>query len=301
MIRQKRRRAEAMQTSEAVLLPRRTWHQRLTRLLVRNKGIPIGGTLLVVVIGMALLAPWLSHLDPTALNPRGRLAPPGQGHLFGTDNLGRDVFSRTVWGARLSLEIGVLVATLTALSGTCVGLLAGYFRRLDTPIMRVMDGMMAFPGIVLAIALMSAMGPSTFNVITALTMVYTPRLARVIRSLTLSLRQMQFVEAAHAQGMSHQRVLVRHILPGCLSPLIVQGTFLFAEAVLGEASLSFLGAGTPPYIPSWGNMLEESRAYLRDAPWTMLFPGLSLTVTVLALNLFGDGIRDVLDPRLRQG
>ena len=301
MIRQQRRRAEAMQTSEAGLFPRRTWYQRLTRLLVRNKGISIGGTLLVVVMGMALLAPWLSRLDPMALNPRGRLAPPGQVHLFGTDNLGRDVFSRTVWGARLSLQIGVLVATLTALSGTCVGLIAGYFRRLDTPLMRVMDGLMAFPGIVLAIALMSALGPSTFNVITALTMVYTPHLARVLRSLALSLREMQFVEAAHAQGMSHQRVLVRHILPGCLSPLIVQGTFLFAEAVLGEASLSFLGAGTPPYIPSWGNMLGEARAYLREAPWTMLFPGLSLTVTVLALNLVGDGIRDVLDPRLRQG
>ena len=301
VIRQQRRRTVAMRTSAAVRLPRRTWYQRLTRLLVRNKGIPIGGTLLVVVIGMALLAPWLSRLDPMALNPRGRLAPPGQGHLFGTDNLGRDVFSRTVWGARLSLEIGLLVATLTALSGTCVGLIAGYFRRLDTPIMRVMDGMMALPGIVLAIALMSAMGPSTFNVITALTIVYTPRLARVIRSLTLSLREMQFVEAAHAQGMSHQRVLVRHILPGCLSPLIVQGTFLFAEAVLGEASLSFLGAGTLSYIPSWGNMLGESRAYLRDAPWTMLFPGLRLTLTVLALNLLGDGIRDVLDPRLRKG
>jgi len=271
------------------------------RLLVRNKGIPIGGTLLVMVIGMALLAPWLSHLDPMVLNPRGRLAPPGQLYPFGTDNFGRDVFSRTVWGARLSLQIGLFVATLTALSGTYVGLIAGYFRRLDTPIMRVMDGMMAFPGILLAIALMSAMGPSTFNVITALTIVYTPRLARVVRSLTLSLREMQFVEAAHAQGMSHQRVLLRHILPGCLSPLIVQGTFLFAEAVLGEASLSFLGAGTPPYIPSWGNMLGEARAYLRDAPWTMLFPGLSLTVTVLALNLLGDGIRDVLDPRLRKG
>ena len=301
MIRLKRQRREALQTRAVVLPPRLIWRQRLMRLLLRNKGIPIGGTLLVVVIGMALAAPWLTHLDPMGLNPRGRLMPPGQLHPFGTDNFGRDVFSRTVWGARLSLEIGFLVAILTAISGTCVGLIAGYFRRLDTSIMRVMDGMMAFPGILLAIALMSALGPSKFNVVTALTMVYIPRLARVIRSVTLSVREMQFVEAAHAQGMSHQRILWRHILPGCLSPLIVQGTFLFAEAVLGEASLSFLGAGTPPYIPSWGNMLGEARAYLRDAPWTMLFPGLSLTVTVLALNLLGDGIRDILDPRLRRG
>jgi peptide/nickel transport system permease protein len=221
---------------------------------------------------MALLAPWLTGTDPTALNPRDRLIPPGQMHLFGTDNFGRDVFSRTVWGARLSLEIGCLVALLTTLSGTCVGLIAGYFRRLDTPVMRVMDGMMAFPSILLAIALMSAMGPSTFSVVTALTVVYTPRLARLVRSVTLTLREMQFIEAAHAQGMSHQRMLLRHIFPGCLSPLIVQTTFLFAEAVLGEASLSFLGAGIPPYIPSWGNMLGEARAYLRDAPWTMVFP-----------------------------
>ena len=265
------------------------------------KGIAIGGTLLVVVIGMALLAPWLSHLDPMALNPRGRLAPPGQVHLFGTDYFGRDVFSRTVWGARLSLAIGLCVALLTTLSGTCVGLIAGYFRRLDTPVMRVMDGMMAFPGILLAIALMSAMGPSMFNVVTALTVVYTPRLARLVRSVTLTLREMPFIEAAHAQGMSHQRILLRHILPSCRSPLLVQTTFLFAEAVLGEASLSFLGAGIPPYIPSWGTMLGEARAYLRDAPWTMMFPGFSLTVTVLALNFLGDGMRYVLDPRLRKG
>ena len=301
MIKQKRQRLETLPADKAGRWPPLTWHQCLTRLLVRNKGIPIGSTLLVMVLGMALLAPWLTGTDPTALNPRARLIPPGQMHLFGTDNFGRDVFSRTVWGARLSLEIGCLVAFLTTLSGTCTGLIAGYFRRLDTPVMRVMDGMMAFPGILLAIALMSAMGASTFNVVTALSVVYTPRLARTVRSVTLTLREMQFIEAAHAQGMSYQRILLRHISPGCLSPLIVQTTFLFAEAVLGEVSLSFLGAGIPPYIPSWGNMLGEARAYLRDAPWTMVFPGLSLTVTVLALNILGDGIRDVLDPRLRKG
>jgi peptide/nickel transport system permease protein len=262
--------------------------------------MPIGGVLLLGIVVLALFAPLLTTIDPTALNPRGRLTPPGGTSLFGTDNFGRDVFSRTIWGARLSLQIGCLVSVLTVVSGTCVGLTAGYFRRLDTPIMRLMDGMMAFPGILLAIALMSALGPSTVNVITALTIVYTPRMARVVRSVTLTVREMPFVEAARAQGMYQRRILLRHILPQCLSPLIVQGTFVFAEAVLGEASLSFLGAGTPPYIPSWGNMLGEARAYLRDAPWTMLFPGLTLSVTVLALNLLGDGIRDWLDPRLRQ-
>jgi peptide/nickel transport system permease protein len=287
-------------TAEDVVAPPTPWHRRLSQTIIRHRGIPVGGIVLVAVAVVALAAPLLTTVSPTALNPAGRLAPPNGEHLFGTDNFGRDVFSRTVWGARLSLEIGFLVSALTVLMGTAVGLLGGYFRRLDTLIMRLMDSMMAFPGIVLAIGLMAALGPSKYNVITALTVVYTPRMARVVRSIVLTIREMQFVEAARAQGTSNPRILLRHILPNCLSPLIVQGTFIFAEAVLGEASLSFLGAGTPPYIPSWGNMLGEARAYLRDAPWTMLFPGLSLTLTVLALNLLGDGIRDLLDPRLRK-
>jgi peptide/nickel transport system permease protein len=291
--------AEAVPTLEDFLQPRIAWYRRLAQTMIRHKGIPIGGLALLAVILIALAAPLLTSIDPTALNPRDRLSPPSEQHLFGTDNLGRDVFSRTVWGARLSLEIGFFVSALTVLMGTVVGLMAGFFRRLDTPIMRLMDSMMAFPGIVLAIGLMAALGPSTYNVMTALTVVYTPRLSRVVRSIVLSIREMPFVEAARAQGTSSPRILLLHILPNCLSPLIVQGTFIFAEAVLGEASLSFLGAGTPPYIPSWGNMLGEARAYLRDAPWTMLFPGLSLTLTVLALNLLGDGVRDVLDPHLR--
>lgn len=292
--------ADTVPLTEDFLKPRAAWYSRLAQVTTRYKGVPVGGLVLLGVIVVALAAPLLTGIEPTALNPRGRLSPPSAQHLFGTDNFGRDVFSRTVWGARLSLEIGFLVSALTVLSGTAVGLAGGYFRRLDTPIMRLMDSMMAFPGIVLAIGLMAALGASKFNVVTALTVVYTPRLARVVRSIVLSIREMQFVEAAQAQGTSSLRILLRHILPNCLSPLIVQGTFIFAEAVLGEASLSFLGAGTPPYIPSWGNMLGEARAYLRDAPWTMLFPGLSLTLTVLALNLLGDGIRDVLDPRLRK-
>ncbi len=291
---------EAAWTVEEVVAPPMAWHRRLRQTIIRHRGIPVGGIVLVAIVMVALAAPLLTTMSPTALNPAGRLAPPNGEHLFGTDNFGRDVFSRTLWGARLSLEIGFLVSALTVLMGTAVGLLAGYFRRLDTPIMWLMDSMMAFPGIVLAIGLMAALGPSKYNVITALTVVYTPRMARVVRSIVLTICEMQFVEAARAQGTSNLRLLLRHILPNCLSPLIVQGTFVFAEAVLGEASLSFLGAGTPPYIPSWGNMLGEARAYLRDAPWTMLFPGLSLTLTVLALNLLGDGIRDLLDPRLRK-
>jgi peptide/nickel transport system permease protein len=292
--------AHPVPLTEDFLKPRTAWYARLLLVMMRHKGIPVGGLVLLAVVVIALAAPLLTSIEPTALNPRGRLLPPSDQHLFGTDNFGRDVFSRTVWGARLSLEIGFLVSALTVLTGTTVGLAGGYFRRLDTPIMRLMDSMMAFPGIVLAIGLMAALGASKYNVVTALTVVYTPRLARVVRSIVLGIREMQFVEAAQAQGTSSPRILLLHILPNCLSPLIVQGTFIFAEAVLGEASLSFLGAGTPPYIPSWGNMLGEARAYLRDASWTMLFPGLSLTLTVLALNLLGDGIRDVLDPRLRK-
>jgi peptide/nickel transport system permease protein len=291
---------EVTWTAEEVVLPPTPWHRRLSQTIIRHKGIPVGGIVLMAVVVVALASPLLTRISPTALNPAGRLAPPNGVHLFGTDNFGRDVFSRTIWGARLSLEIGFLVSALTVLMGTAVGLLAGYFPRLDTPIMRLMDSMMAFPGIVLAIGLMAALGPSKYDVMTALTVVYTPRMARVVRSIVLTIREMPFVEAARAQGTANLRILLRHILPNCLSPLIVQGTFVFAEAVLGEASLSFLGAGTPPYIPSWGNMLGEARAYLRDAPWTMLFPGLSLTLTVLALNLLGDGIRDLLDPRLRK-
>jgi peptide/nickel transport system permease protein len=297
---QEYRLAAAVPTIEDFLPPRIVWYRRLAQTMIRHKGIPVGGLALLTVVSIALAAPLLTSIDPTALNPRGRLSPPSESHPFGTDNFGRDVFSRTVWGARLSLEIGFFVSAFTVLMGMVVGLMAGFFRRLDTPIMRLMDSMMAFPGIVLAIGLMAALGPSTYNVVTALTVVYTPRLARVVRSIVLSIREMPFVEAARAQGTSNQRILLLHILPNCLSPLIVQGTFIFAEAVLGEASLSFLGAGTPPYIPSWGNMLGEARAFLRDAPWTMLFPGLSLTLTVLALNLLGDGVRDVLDPRLRK-
>jgi peptide/nickel transport system permease protein len=228
------------------------------------------------------------------------MQPPNGLHLFGTDTQGRDVFSRVVYGARLSLTVGLAVSFSVLIVGTLIGLAAGYFPRLDTPFMRVMDGMMAFPGIILAIAIMAARGARVENVVLALSIVSAPRLARVVRSVVLTLRETQFIEAANSVGCTDVRIIWQHLLPNCFSPLIVQISFIFAEAVIGEASLSFLGAGAPPEIPSWGSMLNDSRVVLRQAPWTMMFPGTALTLTVFALNLLGDGLRDLLDPRLRR-
>jgi peptide/nickel transport system permease protein len=266
---------------------------------LRNRRLVIGTLLLVAVFGVAVLAQALATHDPLRVRPEIRLSPPGAEHRFGTDNFGRDLYSRTIHGARTSLLVGGMVALLAAVIGTAIGLLGGYYPRLDIVLMRVMDGMMAFPGIVLAVGIMAAMGPRVSNVIIALAIVQTPRVVRVVRSVVISLRNMQYVEAARCMGVSDWRMLLRHILPNCVSPLIVQCTFIFSEAVLGEASLSFLGVGAPPEIPSWGVILGEARLYIRNAPWMMFLPGMALTVTVLALNLLGDGIRDWLDPRLR--
>ena len=274
---------------------RRGWLRRA----VRQKNVAVGGALLIALIVVALIAPLLATHNPQAIVGYARLRPPSDIHFFGTDAQGRDVYSRVVHGARLSLGVGFAVATTTLLAGTLLGLIVGYYRRADAIIMRVMDGMMAFPGIILAIGIMAVRGAQVSNVILALTIVYTPRLVRVVRSIVLSLRGMQFVEAAQAIGIPNPRILWRHILPNCVSPLIVQASFIFAEAVLGEATLSFLGAGASPEIPSWGGMLNDSKSILRQAPWTMLFPGAALTLTVFALNLLGDGLRDLLDPKLR--
>ena len=277
-------------------LRERPWHADL----FRHKGIVIGGALLFIILMTAILAPVLATHDPGAVRPEVRLSPPGPVHYFGTDNFGRDLYSRTVFGARVSLLVGGSVALLSGLAGVVFGLLAGYYRRVDTPLMRVMDSLMAFPGIVLAVGIMAAMGAHVANVIVALSVVYTPRVVRVVRSVVLTIVNMQYIEAARTIGLADRRILFRHILPNCISPLIVQGTFIFSEAVLGEAALSFLGVGTPPYIPSWGIILGEARLYIRPAPWMMILPGLALTITVLGLNLMGDGIRDWLDPRLRR-
>ena len=264
-----------------------------------HRGAVVGALIVVCILLVALAAPVLALHDPLFLDANIRLQPPGPDYPFGTDNQGRDTYSRVVYGARLSLLVGFGVALLTLVLGTTVGLLAGFYRRFDTLVMRIMDGLMAFPGVILAIAIMAAVGPRVENVILSLTVVSTPRLARVIRSGVLQIRELQYVEAARAIGVGATRLLVRHVLPNCMAILIVQLTFIFADAVLGEASLSFLGAGTPPEIPSWGNMLGDARQYLSRAPWTMLAPGAALMLAVLGLNLLGDGIRDLLDPRLR--
>jgi peptide/nickel transport system permease protein len=267
--------------------------------VLRNSAILLGGLLVLGVLVTAVAAPFVAPHDPLQVNAMQRLQAPSHLHWFGTDDFGRDVFSRVLYGARLSVWVGSMTAVIASVAGIAMGLVAGYFSRLDNPLMRVMDGFMAFPSVILAIAIMAALGPRVFNVIVALAVVQTPRVARVVRGVVLQVREFDFVEAARALGTGDWHLLLRHILPNCLSPLIVQTSFIFAYAVLTEASLGFLGVGAPPEVPSWGNILSEGRIYLRRAPWIALFPGLAIMTTVLGSNLIGDGLRDELDPRLR--
>jgi peptide/nickel transport system permease protein len=275
--------------------PSRAWLAALTR----RRVTVLGGVLVALNLVVAALAPVLAPWDPLALDVQSRLRGPAAAHWFGTDDVGRDVLSRVLYGARISVIVGGLVVGLAVAAGLVVGLAAGYFRRLDGLLMRGMDGMMAFPAIILAIALMASLGPSLRNVIVALGVVYAPRIARIVRGSVLVVRELPYVEAAAALGVSDLGIVGRHVLPNCLSPVIVQTTFLFALAVLGEAALSFLGVGAPPFVPSWGNMLAEGRLYLQQAPWLTLFPGVAIMAMILGLNLFGDGLRDALDPKLR--
>ncbi len=258
----------------------------------------IGGALLLAMIAMAILAPYLGTIDPQAVSPIRRLRPPSELYLFGTDMLGRDVYSRVVYGARISLIVGLSVAVLSILIGLALGLVTGYVRAVDTVLMRVMDGLMSIPPVLLAIALMALTKASVENVIAAITIAEVPRVTRLVRSVVLSLREQPFVEAAVAAGTGFVRTLVRHILPNTIAPLMVQGTYICASAMITEAILSFIGAGTPPNIPSWGNIMAEGRSVFQVAYHIILFPGIFLSVTVLAVNLLGDGLRDALDPRL---
>jgi peptide/nickel transport system permease protein len=246
------------------------------------------------------LAPWVAPFSPERMDVVHRLAPPSLLHPFGTDDFGRDVLSRVIYGARLSVTTGALVVVVSTIAGSILGLLSGYLRRLDDVLSRVTDALMAFPDILLAIALMAALGPSLVDVVAALGTVYTPRVARLVRGATLVLSRLQFVEAAEALGAGDGRIVRQHLLPNLMSPLIVQATFIFAAAVLTEAALSFLGAGIPPTTPSWGNMVAGAQQYMDRAEWLILTPGIAIVVTALSLQILGDALRDALDPRLRR-
>ena len=291
---------QATLTLDKLERPSATFIAKSRHILSRNPSLLVGLVLMLIIAFLAVAAPLLMTHSPTKQVPLDRLLSPFGTHLLGTDGQGRDIYSRTLKGAQISLLVGTSVAALTCVFGGLIGLVSGSMPRLDGIIMRVMDGMMSFPSIILAIGIMAVRGAAVSNVILALTVVNTPRMARVVRSVVIGTSQSQFVEAAESIGASHSRVLFRHVTPNCLSPVIVQTSIVFAEAVLAEATLSFLGAGAPLEIPTWGGMLSESRVFLSQAPWTMLVPGAALTITVFALNLVGDGIRDVLDPKLRQ-
>ena len=283
--------------AEQLLAPRRRF--RLVRKLFKHRSFVIGLAIVVLLVLAAIVGPWLTGLDPTAMRMRNRFKPPMEGLWFGADQFGRDMLTRVLHGARLSLFIGLSVAVLSGIVGTLIGIAAGYFRRLDSLLMRFMDALLAFPAILLAIGISAALGPQTTSVIVALAVAYVPRTARITRASTLVIREMEYVEAARLAGAGHLRMIFKHILPNCMGPLVVQLTFVFAYAILAEAALSFLGIGPPPPAPSWGNIIAEGRDYSVEAWWIMLFPGLAISLAALGMNLLGDGLRDVLDPRLK--
>jgi len=286
----------------AIALPRvrsasPTW-RRFKDALRRHPTAIAGAVVLTLMIVIAILAPWLGTVDPQAVSPLKRLTPPSEPFWFGSDMLGRDVYSRVIYGARVSLAVGLAVAFLSTLVGLAIGLVTGYIRWLDAIVMRIMDGLMSIPSVLLAIALMALTKASIENVIVAITLAEVPRVVRLVRSLVLTLREQPYVEAAVAAGTTLPRILSRHILPNTVAPLLVQATYVCASAMITEAILSFIGAGTPPNIPSWGNIMAEARSLFQIAGYLIFFPGLCLSLTVLAVNLLGDGMRDALDPRL---
>lgn len=273
----------------------RIWLRRLAT----NKSFLLGAILFGSICLITLAAPLITSVDPNALSVRNRFKPPSEVYLFGTDNLGRDMLSRVLNGARLSLGIGFAVVILNAVFGVLLGAIAGYYRRLDDLLMRIADALMAFPAVLLAIGIAAALGPSAATAIIALAVVYIPRTARVVRASILVARELDYVQAARAAGARDGRILWHHIMPNCMAPLIVQLSFVFAYAVLSEAVLSFLGLSAPPTVPSWGVLIAEGRTYLREAAWLTVIPGIAIAATVLGLNLLGDGLRDVLDPRMK--
>ena len=285
----------------AIDLPKKsvspTW-QRFKDALRRHPTAIAGAIVLLAMILVALAAPWLGTTDPLSVSPIRRLRPPGDQYRFGTDMLGRDVYSRVIYGARVSLAVGLAVALLSTAIGLAIGLVTGFVRWLDAVLMRVMDGLMSIPSVLLAIALISLTTASLRNVILAITITEIPRVVRLVRALVLTLREQPYIDAAVASGTRLPTILLRHILPNTLAPLLVQATYICASAMITEAILSFIGAGTPPNIPSWGNIMAEARSLIQVAGTILLFPGIFLSLTVLSVNLLGDGLRDALDPRL---
>ena len=269
--------------------------------LRNNLTVTIGGVLLLVLVLIGIFAPYLGTVDPTALAPAKRLRAPSELYWFGTDALGRDIYSRVIFGTRVSLTVGLSVAALATLAGLAIGLISGFVRWADGIIMRIMDGLMSIPPILLAIALMALTRGSVGNVIMAITVAEIPRVSRLVRGVVLSLREQPYVDAAIASGTRTPMIILRHILPNTLAPLLVQATYVCASAMIVEAILSFIGAGTPPTIPSWGNIMAEGRALWQVKPFIVFFPAAFLSVTVLAVNLLGDGLRDALDPRMAKG
>lgn len=270
------------------------------RRISQSRGIIIGASILTIVILMAIFAPFITQYDPIEIDPLTGLKPPSQEHIFGTDNFGRDVFARVLYGGRLSVQVGIISILIASTIGTLLGILAGYIGSwVDIIIMRFVDVLLAFPGILLALAIVAILGKSLPNVMIAVGISTIPTFTRIVRGSTLSLKQMDYIEAALALGCSHWRIMLRHILPNVITPIIVVVTNGIAGAIIAGAALSFLGLGAQAPTPEWGIMLAEGRASLRSAHWVATFPGLAIMITVLAINLLGDGLRDVLDPRLK--
>ncbi len=286
--------------SVATVAPRRRPPPVVTRIfreLRSDKPMAAGVILLLLLALASIFAPLLTSKDPQALSMGERLEPPSVTQWFGTDGFGRDVYTRTVFGGRISLAVGIITAIVSGVVGVSVGTLSGYFRKVDAVIMRIVDGLMSIPNILIGISLVALLGASLQNVLIALILTESPRMVRVARASVLSLREQVFVEAAESIGASPPRIMALHIVPNLVAPMLVMGTFITAQAILLEATLSFLGAGTPPSTPSWGNIMAESKDVMQQAVWTIMFPGFFLAVTVLAVNLVGDGLRDAADPR----
>lgn len=295
---EEKKQAAAKEQSQAILEEQRRLRKEK---FLSNPALIIGLVGMVIIVLAALILPAVSSVDPNEMKVLDRLKPPGAEHIFGTDEFGRDLFIRVMHGARVSICVGGAVTIFSSILGTMIGIYASYFKILDNILMRICDGLIAIPGVLLAVALMAALGASIWNVILALTVVYTPSIARVVRAGALVAREQVYVEAAKIQGASDFRILWKIILPSVVSSLTVQASFIFAQAIISEASLSFLGVGIPAPAASWGNILQANKQVLSKAPWTAIFPGAFVIISVLSLNLLGDGLRDFLDPRVKGG